>query len=271
VTVVSSAKTFDWGKPNANAISVATVVADTAKTTIFAYESGAVMPGLTAPARRVGLFLYDDTAASFTANGTALLDAAIKWARGGASISGSLAVSSGSSSVDLTAQGLNDWAHWGLVTEGSFDHKAGITPLISNYALLGTAGVLRLTDNPTMFSWNDGTPTATTTNTSTGVFVNNVAGNGFQITVPADTNPRTLKIYVGLWYAQGKLEATLSDGSAPAYVDTGLSGNAGTKNGVYTISFKAASTGQTLRVRYTLFTNYFAPYGNVTLEAATLQ
>ncbi|MEK6335595.1 MAG: Ig-like domain-containing protein, partial [Acidobacteriota bacterium] len=44
VTVVSSAKTFDWGKPNANSISVATVVADTAKTTIFSYESGAVMP-----------------------------------------------------------------------------------------------------------------------------------------------------------------------------------------------------------------------------------
>ena len=271
VTVVSAAKTFDWGKPNANAISVATLAGDTAKTGIFAYEAGAVMPGLTAPARRVGLFVYDDTAASFTTNGTALLDAAIKWARGGASISGTLTVSFGSSSVDLTAEGLNDWAHWGLVSETSFDHKSGITPLISNYTLLGTAGVLRLTDNPTMFSWVNGTPTATGVNTQTGVFVNNVAGNGFEITVPADTNLRTLKVYLGLWYAQGKLEATLSDASAAAYVDTGLSSNAGTKNGVYTINFKSASTGQTLKIKYTMFTNYFAPYGNVTFEAATLQ
>jgi uncharacterized repeat protein (TIGR01451 family) len=271
VTVVSSGKTFDWGKPNANAISVATVVGDTAKTTIFGYENGAVMPGLTAPARRVGLFLYDDTAASFTTSGTALLDSAIKWARGGASISGTLAISSGSSSVNLTSEGMNDWAHWGLVTESSFDHKAGITPLISNYTVLGTAGVLRLTDNPTMFSWSDGAPTLATVNTSTGVFVNASVGNGFQITVPADTNLRTLKLYLGLWYAQGKMEATLSDGSAPAYVDTGLSSNAGTKNGVYTIAFKAASSGQTLRIRYTMFTNFFAPYGNITLESATLQ
>lgn len=271
VTVVSSGKTFDWGKPNANAISVATVVGDTAKTTIFGYETGAVMPGLTAPARRVGLFLYDDTAASFTTSGTALLDSTIKWARGGASISGTLAISSGTSSVNLTSEGMNDWAHWGLVTESSFDHKAGITPLISNYTVLGTAGVLRLTDNPTMFSWSDGAPTLATVNTSTGVFVNASVGNGFQITVPADTNLRTLKLYLGLWYAQGKMEATLSDGSAPAYVDTGLSSNAGTKNGVYTINFKAASGGQTLGIKYTLLTNYNAPYGNVTLEAATLQ
>ncbi|MEK6334024.1 MAG: hypothetical protein AABM67_03685 [Acidobacteriota bacterium] len=43
---------------------------------------------------------------------------------------------------------------------------------------------------------------------------------GFQIAVPADTNLHTLKVYVGLWYAQGKLEASLSDASAPIYVDT---------------------------------------------------
>jgi len=270
VTVVTSAKTFDWGKPNANAISVATLAGDTAKTGIFAYETGAVMPGLTAPARRVGLYLFDDTAVSFNGTGTTLLDAAIKWARGGASISVSLVVSSGSPSVDLTTEGVNDWTHWGLTTASSFDHKAGVTSLISNYTVLGTAGVLRLTDNPTMFSWSNGTPTQATVNTSTGVFVNASVGNGFQIIVPADTNLRTLKIYLGLWYAQGKLEASLSDGSAPMYVDTSLSSNAGTKNGVYTINFKAGATGQTLRVKYTLLTNYFAPNGNVTLESATL-
>jgi len=271
VSVVSSSKTFDWGKPNANAISVATILNDATKTTIFGYEAGAVMPGLTAPARRLGFFMFDDTAASLNANGIALLDAAIKWTRGGGSISATLAVSSGSSSVDLTAEGLNDWTHWGLTTASSFDHKGGITPLISNYTVIGTAGVLRLTDNPTMFSWGDGTPTVATVNTSTGVFVNSAVGNGFQITIPADTNLRTLKLYLGLWYAQGKLDASLSDDSAAAYVDTGLSSNAGTKNGVYTITFKAASTGQTLKISYTILTNYFAPYGNITLESATLR
>jgi hypothetical protein len=38
------------------------------------------MPGLDAPARRVGLFLTDTTAASLSANGGLLFDAAIRWA-----------------------------------------------------------------------------------------------------------------------------------------------------------------------------------------------
>jgi hypothetical protein len=63
----------------------------------------------------------------------------------------------------------------------------------------------------------------------------------------------------------------LNDGSAVTYVDTGLNSNTGTKNGVYTILFKAGSSGQTLKLRYTLLTNHCAPNGNVTLEAATLQ
>lgn len=153
----------------------------------------------------------------------------------------------------------------------AFDHKVGIAQQLSNYTVLGTSSVLWLTDNPTTFSWTDGTPTTSTSNTATGIFVNGVAGNGFQITAPADTNLKTLKLYVGLWYAQGKLEATFSDGSAPGYINSGLSSNPGTKNGVYTIQFKAASAGQTLKIKYTLLTNYNAPYGNVTLEAATLQ
>ena len=49
-----------------------------------------------------------------------------------------------------------------------------------------------------------------------------VVGNGFEITVPADTTTKTLKLYVGVWFTQDKLKATLSDASAPAYVDTTL-------------------------------------------------
>lgn len=82
VIVVTVSGTLDWGKPNANASAVATVIGDSTKTVIFGYARGAVMPGLTAPERRVGLFMYDTSAASFTANGGALFDAAIKWATG---------------------------------------------------------------------------------------------------------------------------------------------------------------------------------------------
>lgn len=82
---------------------------------------------------------------------------------------------------------------------------------------------------------------------------------------------RTLKLYVGVWYTQGKLEATLSDGSAPAFIDTSLNRDGGSSFGLYTINFKAASSGQSLKIRFTILTQYFAPNGNVAWEAATLQ
>ena len=270
VTVVTSGKTFDWGKPNANGISIATVLNDSAKTAIFAYESGAVMPGLTAPARRVGLFLYDDTAASFNSNGAALLDAAIRWARGGGSISGSTSFSP-TGLIDLTSEGLLDWAHWGLSGPTSFNHKASATQSISNFTPIGTGAVGWFADNSTTCSWTDGTPTQIASNTANGINVNGAVGNGLQITVPADTNLRTLKLYVGAWYAQGKLEASLSDGSSPTYVDSSFNGNAGGTFGVYTVNYKAGSTGQTMKIRFTILNQYFSPNGNLAWKAATLR
>jgi uncharacterized repeat protein (TIGR01451 family) len=79
-TVVTVSSTFAWGKPGASAAAVATMVSDTTKVIIFGYDKGAAMPGLAAPARRVGLFMNDTTTASFNGNGWTLFDAAINWA-----------------------------------------------------------------------------------------------------------------------------------------------------------------------------------------------
>jgi hypothetical protein len=185
------------------------------------------------------------------------------------SLAGRLLTPSTPSSVNLSARGPADWSHWATSTPASFDHKSGVSQQISNYTLIGTATPSRLADNPTTFSWTDGTPTASATNTPTGIFVSG-SGNGFELTVPADESLKTLKLYTGLWASQARLEATLSDGSAPAFVDTSLRNTGGTSNGVYTLTFNAASAGQTLNIKYTVFTDYNAPYGNVTLEAAAL-
>jgi uncharacterized repeat protein (TIGR01451 family) len=270
-TVVNSAKTFNWGKPNANAITIATISGDAAKTAIFGYEPGVAMPGLTAPARRLAIFLGDDSAEVLNNNGIFLLNAAIKWALGGGSISGSM-VTSPVGAVNLTAAGIIDWAHWGRNGPSTFDHKAGVTPQkITNITKIGSGGLSWFADCPTNFSWTDGTPTLNVSNTPTGINTNGVVGNGFEITVPADTTTKTLKLYVGVWFTQGKLEATLSDASAPAYLDTTLNNNAGSSFGLYTINYKAAATGQTLKIRFTIQTQYFSPNGNVAWEAATLQ
>ncbi len=170
--------------------------------------------------------------------------------------------------VNLTNEGVVDWAHWGNGGPTIFDHKNNVTQQISNYTIVGTSQIFSFADNPTGFTWTDGTPTASATNVHTGVFAIGV-GTGFQFTVPADTNPKTLRINLGLWRARGRLEASLSDSSAPAYSDNFLVNELGTSNGVYVISFAAASAGQTLTVKYTAEAQFHSS-GNVTLASASL-
>ncbi len=114
----------------------------------------------------------------------------------------------------------------------------------------GTAG--RYDTNPNGYSWTDGTPTARVTNSPTGLYINGL-NKGFQITVPADdTTSRTVKVYVGVWGAQGKLEAALSDSSASPYVDTSVTDPGGSSDGiarVYSLTYRAASANQTLTVK----------------------
>ena len=79
VRVCSKSFFMGWGVPGKNAIAVAGLTKDPLKCTIFAYDTGVAMPGLVAPAKRVGLFLFRDTANDFTAEGWSLFDAAVDW------------------------------------------------------------------------------------------------------------------------------------------------------------------------------------------------
>jgi hypothetical protein len=97
----------------------------------------------------------------------------------------------------------------------------------------------------------------------------NGTGNGFQFNAAADTRDRTLTVYVGLWKARGKFEASLSDGSAAPYVDTSLDNRTDVSERAYTITYRAASAGQRLTVKWTTLSTY-DPRGNITLQAATL-
>lgn len=103
-----------------------------------------------------------------------------------------------------------------------------------------------------MVSWTGGTPTATTNSTNKGLSVYKwwTSGVGYKITVPADTTARTLKLYAGTYNANGKLTATLSGGGTSAKVVT-LSGNGyNNKDACFTVSYKAASAGQTLTLEF---------------------
>lgn len=79
-TVANSATTYSWGAPPATAIKAATIFNVPGRSAVFAYEPGAAMVGMNAPARRVGFFLGDTNATTLNASGWALFDAAVTWA-----------------------------------------------------------------------------------------------------------------------------------------------------------------------------------------------
>jgi len=171
--------------------------------------------------------------------------------------------------VNLTTEGAADWTHWGLATNTSFDYKTGVPGQISNFTELGTNTVTRFTNNYTSFSWSDGTPTANSAGTQTGVYVTGLK-NGFSLTAPADTNTRTLKVYVGCYGAEGMFEASLSDLSAQPYIDSSVS-SYGDDYAVYTVTYAASAAGQNLNVSYQVQNLFDYDFGNVTLQSATLQ
>ena len=211
-----------------------------------------------------GNYPFTITASSGTLSHNANLTLAVTNAAGAGVLTGSLATPSGT--TNLTAEGTLDWTHWGLTSVSSFDHKAGVVSQISNFTTVGSGTPYQLSNNPLGYTWTAGTPTASATNTTTGLYMYGQTG-GFRITVPADTTAKKLRLYVGAWDAQSNLTAHLSDNSALDYSDNSLFSINGTLMGVYTIDFRAASSGQTLTVT---LTNTLAGDGNVTLEAATL-
>src|SRR5258706_1805967 len=184
------------------------------------------------------------------------------------------AVPSGSN-VNLTAAGPIDWVQWGLYTESSLDRKDGVVPVINDFPLLdasnGYAYVYQYGDNYNGYSWSDGTPTPSANYTTTGVWAYGVpaVGSGFEFTVPAGTNSRMLKVFVGSFAAQGEFEASLSANSASPYVEATLVNMRNGPGRVYSITYAADSPGQTLTIRWRLVGTRGAD-GNVTLQAAAL-
>src|SRR3989442_15823594 len=109
-----------------------------------------------------------------------------------AQISGSV-FSPSPDSVDLSAEGTVDWAHWGYTNKDTFNHKSSGGSQISalgmfNEGASGTAtNKARLTDSHSVFKWSDGNVNTTVTDGHYGVYTRNFDGprRGFVFTVPA--------------------------------------------------------------------------------------
>ena len=84
VQVNSKTSYIGWGAPGKDAIRVACVNEDPGKCVIFGYEAGSDMPGLAAPGRRAGFFMFKNSGKSLTAEGWWLFNAVVDWSMNGA-------------------------------------------------------------------------------------------------------------------------------------------------------------------------------------------
>ena len=185
---------------------------------------------------------------------------------GSGTVSGSAEVAN--ANVDLTAVAGADWAHWAFTSATSVDRRSGGGNQISDVVPINGTVLNRSTNHSTRYSWSDGAPNASATDTRTGLRIY-TEDRGFEFTVPADTSQRNVTAYVGVNRAVGELTATLSDGSAaPFSVDiTELSAK---KSYRVSIDYAAGSAGQTLTIRYMLKLKASATSGWASVESATL-
>lgn len=80
VRVYRAPAKLTWGAPAAAAAIVATVVGNPTQAAIFAYPQGAMMVGASAPAKRAGFFIRENTVENLDENALRFIDAAVDWA-----------------------------------------------------------------------------------------------------------------------------------------------------------------------------------------------
>ena len=74
--------------------------------------------------------------------------------------------------TNLTTVGTpDDWVHWALTSDTSVDRKASVVAQISDYSPVGGATPTRYAATDARYSWTDGDPTVSATQTRTGLRV----------------------------------------------------------------------------------------------------
>jgi Thrombospondin type 3 repeat len=168
------------------------------------------------------------------------------------------------STVDLTAEGVLDWAHWGESNAQSFNHKVDGGGRIGN---LTQGADKRWSSYPVTYVWSNGTPLATA-RTTTGVY--NQSDTPLSFSVQADASTRKLRLYLAANAIDGQLTAHLSDSAAPDAIFTYKASGSATNiiEVSVEITFRAQSAGQQLALTWVATSSSFL--GAAAIKAATL-
>jgi hypothetical protein len=173
-------------------------------------------------------------------------------------------VAAGTSTYDLTALGTSDWIVYPNATPV---RKNGGGSQIA-LAHVGSFSDSVATDSKEMSTWSDGAGTVSGS-TNSLIFSGTGDGIGYALTVPADTNVRTVTAILGVYNTRMRITATLSDSSVAQQVDTSIvSDSSGGNPAAVTVRYAAASAGQTLTIVATQITP--SGYANTSFQSAAL-
>ncbi|SCL20588.1 hypothetical protein GA0070624_2041 [Micromonospora rhizosphaerae] len=166
--------------------------------------------------------------------------------------------------VDLTVVGPVDWVHWGLLGADRPVRRRNGSGEIRDEG--GRGQRESYSNNPEAYAWRDGAPVGLVSGTTSGVYTC-YTGNGFALSVAANGELRTVRLYAGLWMARGRLDVRLSTGGPTRTLRMEDPHTEHTAE--FTVRFRAPK-GAKLLMNWTV-EETFGDCGNVGIQAAALR
>lgn len=164
-----------------------------------------------------------------------------------------------SKSVDLTADGIYDWAHFGSIQPSTVVRKANVENRLIGVLNAGTVPY-EFHDNYVGFNWTDGDAVLPE---STNNILGPVSDSDFSLDVKAGPEERSLTLYVGGWRSTGEIELRDNQGDQIDVISFGdVNSNYYRK---IVINFSAEEETD-FHIRYTKT----SPSGNITFSAAVV-
>lgn len=144
--------------------------------------------------------------------------------------------------LNLTEEGTLDWVH---ITGGEVNRKSGNEKLIQWENLDADSALSTAGDSAMAYTWTDGTPVVEKTNdTHAGVFNYRGIGTGvveedagYQISIPAADETRTLTFVSGIWQASAEIGITVNEEKKPVYT-TQLKAGSSAEMNKYTVTVR---------------------------------
>lgn len=159
-TVYNTPNDLNWGQPNNNALTVATLPNNSDRATIFAYEQGATLiNGIAAPSRRVGLFIGSN-ANQLTSDGWNLFDSAVNWASEETIVNSEI-VSLSFSQDQFTVEEDADVAAITIDRVGNISNEVAVTVATTDTGTANAGDDYEITTEVLLFAANETTKTFT--------------------------------------------------------------------------------------------------------------